>query len=389
MKERKKIENTVGMFDMLKGVMMIIVVFAHNASAFPESFINEATAESSYKAIKYMSFVYELPILPRIIFSLVTLFIVSMMPILLIIGGYGFRKRPVSKSFKGYYKDLLKPYIYTTIAIIICNICIHYAFFRYLPGALKESFKVFISLVLGVSQTISIGEETIYANGPIWFMLAMFWSLIIFNVIINYAKEKFIPYIVFAISIVGWLLSYLKFTPWCLSQGMVAVLYVYMGYRLKKDKFFSREFSLKDKILITTLVFLPNVICSAFGLITEMADNMYSLGPVSYVENGLVSILFLYLILKLNSLRGPISNGLRKIGRYSLYFLCVHTVELIAVPYYKIAEFFEGRQMLGFCIVFVVRMTMILIIMYLVIKVNEMIKKLKEKRIDKPVGNNA
>ena len=389
MKERKKIENTVGMFDMLKGVMMILVVFAHNSSVFPGSFLNEATAESSYKAIRFMSFVYELHILPRIVFSLVTLFIVPMMPILLIIGGYGFRKRPVSKSIKGYYKDLIKPYIYTTIAIIICNTCIHYAFFRYLPGALKESFRVFISLVLGVSQTITLGEETIYANGPIWFMLAMFWSLIIFNVIMNYAKEKLIPYIVFAISLVGWLLSYLKFTPWCLSQGMVAVLYAYIGYRLKKNKFFSRNFTVKDKILVITLVLIPNIVFTCFGLTTEMADNIYSLGPISYIENGLMGIFLMYLFLRMNSLSGPVSDSIRKIGRYSLYFMCVHTVEMIAVPWYKVAEIFGDKQMVGFWVLYVARVALILFIVFLITKINDHIKKLKENRNEKAAVNNA
>ena len=389
MKERKKIENTIGMFDLLKGVIMLIVVLTHNASAFPDSIMGKTVAESTYRSIKYMSYVYELSFFPRILYSFIVLFFISMMPALLIVSGYGFRKRPITKSFKANFNELIKPYIYTIIAVVICNTCIHYAFFRYLPGALKESLKIFVSLALGVSQTITIGEYTIYANGPVWYILAMFWSLIIFNVIMNYAKEKFIPYIVFAISIVGWLLSYLNFTPWCLSQGMVAVLYVYMGYRLKKDKFFSREFSVKDKILIITLVFIPNLICTAFGLITEMADNIYSLGPISYIENGLLSILILYLFLKINWLRGPVSDSLRKIGRYSLYFLCVHSVELIVIPWYKITEIFGDRQILGFFIILVIRITLILFIIYLITKVNDFIRKLKENRLNKSADKNT
>jgi len=389
MKERKKIENTIGMFDMLKGVAMVFMVFAHNASAFPNLIFDKAGAESAFRAIKFMSYVYDISILPRILFSLVILPAVAMMPALLVVGGYGFRKRPVSKSFKAHFKEMIKPYIITVLATTFCNIFFHYAFFRYLPGALKESLKVFAGLALGVSQTVEIFGHTIYANGPVWFILAMFWSLLIFNIIMNYAKEKYIPYIVFALSVVGWLISYLKFSPWCLSQGLIGVLYAYMGYRLKKNKFFSRDFTVKDKILAITLVFIPNLVFISFGLITEMADNIYSLGPVSYIENGLMGIFLLYLFLRMNSLNGPISDGFRKVGRYSLYFMCVHTVEMIAVPWYKVAEIFGEKQMLGFCVLFVARVALILFIVYLITKVNDHIKKLKDNRTEKEAVNNA
>ena len=389
MKEKKKIQNTIGMFDLLKGVVMVCMVFAHNAPTFPNMFSNNADPDSAINAIKILSFVFEIPNFPGFLLKLVELFAAAMMPALLIVGGYGFRKKPGSKNFKANFKDLITPYIYTMIAATICNISFHYAFFRYLPGAVKESLKVFLGLALGASKTFSIGEYTIYANGPAWFLLTMFWSLIIFNIVMNYAKEKMVPCIVFVISVAGWLLGSLEFIPWCLPQGLVGVLYAYMGYKLKKNKFFSREFSVKDKVLAITLVFIPNLVFEVLGLITRMADNIYSLGPISYIENGLLGIIILYIFLVMNSLSGPISNSFRKIGRYSLYFMCVHTVEMIAIPWYRVAEIFGEKQLLGYFTVSIARIVIILFIVYLITVMNSVTKKLKENRAEKTTSDNA
>ena len=382
MKKKVKLENTLGMFDLLKGVGMLLIVLTHNTSVFPDLLENGLSMEKEAISGAGPLFLAG-KILLLVVYALLVTFGIALMPAFLSIGGYGFRKRPIGKGFRLLSKEMLIPYIYTVIATTICNIILHYSFFRYLPGALNESLKVFIGMALGVSETITLGGYTIYANGPVWYVLAFFWAIALFNAILNLAKEKQIPYAVFIVSVIGWLLSYLPFTPLCLSQGMVGVIYVYMGYVVKKKKLISRDFTLKEKLLTVFLIIIPNIVMCSFGLITEMADNVYSLGPITIIENGLMGIVFTYFFLRLNAFRGKITGAVRIIGRYSLYIMCVHSVEMIAVPWYKVSELFASNHLLGFCAIYITRLVIIFITVFLIIKITGRIKMIRDKNREK------
>ena len=377
MRKKIKIENSLGMFDLYKGIAMLLMVFFHIKSLFPS--FNVGAMTSIEDVIDKMPYVFRLPIFGRILFSIYVMFPVSMMPSLLIVAGYGYRKRSISKALKLNAKELLKPYIITALATTLANVVMHYAFFRYLPGALKESGCVFGGFILGLSQTTQIGNVMLYANGPMWYILAMFWALTVYNIIINKLSGKKIPYFVCGVSIVGWLLSYIKNIPFCLSQGLIGVIYVGIGHYLKKSKFFLREHAIKEKIIILFTIIVPNFLLGMFGCITEMADNIYSLGPINYVENGLFGVLVLYLFLRLNGLRGKITSAIRKIGRYSLFVMSVHTAEMIAIPWYVVAEHFQARQLFGLVMIYIIKLLIIFTACLLIIKTTDYIKRRDSK----------
>ena len=377
MKEKSKIVNTLGMFDLLKGLVMLLIVFAHNDVLFPNMIFERTKLYTDENHLKYMTFVYSLSIVVRVLFSIMASFLVAMIPTLLLIAGYGFRKRDVKKTFISQAKELLKPYYITALVTSLLNIAVHYASFGYLPGALSESARVFGGMALGLTQTVTIGNITLFANGPIWYLFTMFWSITLFNVVLNKVKEEQVPYYAFGISVIGWLLSYPKFVPFCISQGMVGVLFVYIGYYLKKNKFFLKEHSTKEKIIYAIAVVIPNLVMTSFGFVTEMADNLYTLGPVTYVENGLFAILMTYIFLRVNVLRGKIAGGIRTIGRYSLYVMCVHTVEMLAFPWYTVAKKFEAHPFIGMLLVYFVRLMIIFTGCYMINRIVAFMKKRK------------
>ncbi len=375
---KRKVVTSIGMFDLLKGIAMLLIVLAHNRSVFPSLSLDVITRYSDSGFVKLMPYVYGASLVGRGIFAIIVAVLIAQMPALLIIAGYSIRKQAIKKNVRTQSKELVKPYLITTFATVLMNVILHYAFFRYLPGALSESSKVLGGMLLGLSQTQQFGSITLYANGPIWFLLTMFWSLVLFNCLLNFADEKKIWLYVLVLSLLGWLLSYIKYTPFCLSQGLVGVVYVYMGYYLKKTKALTKEYDLKSIKIYVIAVIIPNIVLAFFGLVTEMADNVYSLGPISYIENGLLGIGVLYVFLRINSVvRGRTVKALRYIGRYSFYVMCVHTVEMIAVPWYVVAEAFGEHQVAGFFILYLFRLLIIAIGCFLVIKFVESKKKKK------------
>lgn len=371
----KHTTHTLGMYDLLKGFIMLIVVLMHSRSLFPGLLIDKILAFDNVGYTKYTPAVYGVSIIFRIVYSLILTVAMALIPALMVIAGYGFRKRTIAKSFLAQFKKLLRPYVITTVAATAIHCLIHYATFRNWPGALGESAKVLFGMILGFTQTITIGNFTFFANGAIWYILSVFWSLTIFSIIVNKASEKNIKYFVLVLSVIGWALSYVKYTPWAISQGLVGLVYVYIGYKLKQRKFFIRGHETKGKRLFIFAIFIPNLIMSFFGMVMLMADNVYSLGPISYIWTGLMAVGVISVALRMNVLRGRLWNGLRRIGRYSLYFLCVHTVEMIAVPWYEVAKYFEKNQLLGFWIIYVLRLTIILCGCYIVVVIKRFITR--------------
>ncbi|SEA76992.1 Acyltransferase family protein [Pseudobutyrivibrio sp. ACV-2] len=369
------VTTSIGMFDLFKGIAMVLIVLMHNRSNFPMLMIDIITKYSESGTLKNIPFVFEKSIIAGICISVLGAVLASLMPAMFILSGYSVRKRPILKNFSLEMKELIKPYLWTTIVTVLFNIIIHFCFFRYLPGAFQESLKVLAGMLLGFSQTVQFENIIIFANGPVWFILALFWALGIFNILLSVVDEAKIKYYALGLSIIGWLLSYTDFTPFCLSQGLVGVLYVYMGYYIRKNKALTSQHSRKNLFNYTSFVIIPNIILVALGMITEMSDNVYSLGPVTYIESGLLGIGVLYVFLRINKLfNGKIANALRYLGVYSLYFMCIHTVEMIAVPWYVIAEKLINQPVLGFVILYIFRLIIIVIALKILVKFIEIYK---------------
>ena len=81
--------NSLGMFDFLKGIGMLTIVFAHSAELYPVG------ATTTITPMTFYLFAYR----------------ESLMAAFYIASGYGFRKRSIGKCIDQQVKTLLKPYI--------------------------------------------------------------------------------------------------------------------------------------------------------------------------------------------------------------------------------------------------------------------------------------
>ena len=379
-KLNRPVATSIGIFDLYKGIAMILIVFMHTKSLFPSFWIDRISNYNEDGIIKTLPYVRDLSFFYMPFLVIPLLFAVSLMPALFILSGYSLRKRKIEKSISQSIRELLKPYFTTVVLAVFLNSIIHYGTYRYWPGAVDESLKLLAGMALGSSKTVQVGSFVIFANGPIWFLLGLFWATVIFNALLNYVDEKKLIYYVFSISLLGWALSYVKFTPFCISQGLCGVIYVYIGYYLRRKKILTESHERKQILMYTVAVILPNIILLASGYITQMADNIYSLGPVTYIENGLLGVVILYLFMRMDEFcTGKISNLLRLIGRYSLYFLCIHSIEMVAVPWYDLAEKLIDNPITDFLVIYCLRLGLIFVGCVLVVKTKRILAKRNPK----------
>ena len=285
------------------------------------------------------------------------------MPILFIASGYGFRKTTFKKCVDKQAKMLLYPYAVTGCVAVVFHFVYYYLRYRSgLRTAVVQTIRLLAGFVLGMPNETTILGQRIGICGPVWFLLALFIGNVIFNELLQRFEGKVLLLVSALISCVGWLLSLGQTIPWALSQSLVAVLYICFGHMIKKNKIYTSSEKPALRIAVMALILAAHFIMRCFGEY-NMAVNVYSFGPVSIIVCGLSGCLTIYLFLFLNRFKGGVSEFIRKIGRLSLYVLCIHTIEIMGMGVYAQYDFvnsFSGNHHLASWIVFGVRLVLVI-----------------------------
>ena len=370
MLKKIQIKSSIGMFDLLKGVAMIMLVFVHTFQLFqvhPISMASENTVLRIFETVLAM------------------VFIGYLMPALLVVSGYGARKSSSNaKNVIRQAKMLLIPYLITAAATCVLHLITHYSLYHYLPGSFTETLRIAGGFLLGLPETTEYFGFKLFSCGPNWFLLTLFWGLIIFNVLLGALNGIKLIMASAVIACIGWGLTFLPFEiPWCFSQGCVACFFICLGYLVKKNRLFMDGISKKGMLLFFCLVIIPNCIPGIRGLHYWMAEGVYPLGPVTIIENGLFAVFIVWLFLIFNVCQGRVFSAVRSLGRVSIYFLCVHTMEMMGFPLYHFVEMWHGNAVIGAIFFSLVRLIADIAICFLVVRLKQAFTELHEKGIRK------
>ena len=317
--------NSIGMFDMLKGAGMLAIVLGHTAELYP------LQLEGGLSLTAFVGFIYR----------------ETLMAAFFIASGYGFRKRSISKCIHQQLKSLLKPFCYTAVFTTVLHFIIHYKTFHYLPGSMTESIKVAGGFLLGLPHTATYFGQEFFSCGPMWYLLALLMGWILLDVILNIFPERYIPWAVGGAALLGWGASLVWELPFCLIQGAVVVPYLYIGFLAKKKHLLDEP--LPPKVFAGLLG--ASALIAVGALATRTTDCIslaeWSLGPLSIFLDGAAGLLFIRLFMRLSHFHGRIVRFLETVGRRSLHIFCIHTVEIIAIPWYLMVAKFSAQPVLG------------------------------------------
>ncbi len=351
---KRRAANSLGMFDLLKGVGMLTIVFAHTGELYP---MGDA---SHINPLTFCMFAYR----------------ESLMAAFYIASGYGFRKRSISKCIHQQLKSLLKPFCYTAVFTTVLHFIIHYKTFHYLPGSMTESIKVAGGFLLGLPHTATYFGQEFFSCGPMWYLLALLMGWILLDVILNIFPERYIPWAVGGAALLGWGASLVWELPFCLIQGAVITPYLYLGYLAKRQHWLDQPLSRRMSCILWAAVLL----IPAAALATRRTDCVsmaeWSLGPISILLDGLAGLLFIRLFLRWSQRRNPLVRFFEAIGRRSLNIFCVHTVELIAIPWSLFAAKYADRPVLGISLQYILSLGSIWLICALLQRRRDLIIKL-------------
>ena len=369
--EKYVVKNTAGMFDLLKGIAMFGIIVEHTLSLFPSNFVYQAARENASDP----------HIIPIVLLTLYRILEHALIPSLFFISGYGFRKTSFKKNLSKQFKSLMIPYIITAFLSAGLLLCTHYCLYRHFKDSIKETLSQLGGSILGLPVTTTYGGIKFFFCGPCWFVMALFVGMIIFNALLAFFDNIKLFIAVLVVTTFGWLISLIITTPWCFSQGCISVLFIYLGYYAKKHKLFVEGIDVKKKVVYVILVFIPYVIIRALGYGDSMSESVYPFGMITIALNGLFAVCFIYAFLLLNRFNGIISSSIRSVGRYSIYIVCIHTIDMMGFPLYHFAEKFEDTPLT--VIVFsLIRVAVVCGICFLYIKTKDFVlSKAADKKI--------
>lgn len=136
--------NSIGMFDMLKGVGMITIVLAHTAELYPMQI------SGGLSLTAFFPFIYR----------------EALMAAFFIASGYGFRKRSIGKCIQQQLRALLKPYCITAVCTSLLHLLCHYMAFHYFPSSVTETLKVAGGFLLGLPHTLLMPGSSSFPPAP-------------------------------------------------------------------------------------------------------------------------------------------------------------------------------------------------------------------------------
>ena len=180
-----------------------------------------------------------------------------------------------------------------------------------------------------------------------WYLLALMVGWILLDVILNIFPEQYVLWAVAGCALLGWGVSLVWEPPFCLIQGAVIVPYLYIGFLAKKKHLLDEP--LPPKVFAGLLG--ASALIAVGALATRTTDCIslaeWSLGPLSIFLDGAAGLLFIRLFMRLSHFHGRIVRFLEAVGRRSLHIFCIHTVEIIAIPWYLMVARFSDRPVLG------------------------------------------
>lgn len=310
----KKIKINLSSFDFIKGFLMIVIVIGHSLNYYLPEMINPTGIFGGSALSVFL-----------------TLFMLSSNPLFFICSGIGIKEKPAKKLLRSTFSSYIVPYIAVALVTAVLFPLVHYAFFRGINGAISESIRYDLAFLLGVSEsgTVSVFGIDLYMCSAVHYLLELFIATNILNLILRVKKEWLRTVICVLCALAGYGLRLAGIVYFCLPAALEAILFCYLGYLIKKHDLINK--------LLEKLYLIPVILgASALSLF------IMTLIPYDYLFRltGILGITFIMLFagLMLGSCQARILDPIKSIGMYTFWILCIHSVEMICLPWYMISQ---------------------------------------------------
>lgn len=332
----REFQESLGMFDLFKGIGVIGVIIFHSISSF--SFDQAVAGANIFVKLGLLIFM--------ILGS-------ALMPAFFVASGYGFRQQN-TRLIKKKVRLILVPYMVMATVTVILHFVLHYGAFHYLRGTVKESIKVIVGFLLALSSNMDINGINFYNCGIGWYLISLLGVTILLNVFSKYGKDKAWIFVMIS-TIMGIVIGFNQIYLFCIPQILTGMFFFYEGYLIKTHKLLYRRWNWKWSMLFCLSILLTVIGVVYTGQMDNIAEGRWNFLLLSVISDGVLAFFCLYILLFFNKLCNRGFVFLKRIGSKSLILFCVHSIEMKAVPWYIFTDQWTGSPFVGCCILVMAR----------------------------------
>lgn len=250
------------------------------------------------------------------------------MPLFVFISGYFFRPLPVARLLKKETQNLLYPYLFTcllTVLAIAAVSALSGAGAGAVLGRVKDQALTSVFGAGGYNDRLLRIPYTFANVGVVWYLLALFIGLFLFNLLI---RSAYAPLLIPMVAYLGYYLQTKVSLPWFALSGMTFTFFLYAGYR---EKAFLQQ---KPSVPLVLAFAACWYLCYRAPGFLELSGNRFPNGVLD-VLGALAGIHLVIWLSRLVEAYAPaaITKPLIFFGRYSLVVMCAHSIEKMAVPW--------------------------------------------------------
>ena len=203
------------------------------------------------------------------------------------------------------------------------RLLIPFLFFYLIAYATFYVLKLFAPQLL-VTDSNGIGDifsNRQYFNGPIWFLISLFWSNVYLYIVNKNIKQDCLRITVIAfLGFCGWLLGQKSiFVPMFMDVALTTLPFFAAGYYLKKTTLIYPNKYDKYNLLFVATLWIPAFLLSQYTNIRISFHYNIIEGTYCYLASFIGTLLIILLCKKIKSL-----PFISYCGRYSIVLLCVH-----------------------------------------------------------------
>ena len=356
-----------GMFDLLKGIMMIGIILTHISEIIPVGVRNGSDTAFLTKCLFF---------LPDLLS-----FGNASMQIFFLVSGFGFAAIPLRKCIRRQSKQLLRPFLLTGAAVVLVHFISHYAAFRYLPGAAYQTGIVAISHLLGLRIGFQFNGVQLCSIGSVWFLMALFEGWILMTVVMNTLPKRIHGFLavcfLFVSAAIFDFLPAQVYSPLCFYSLFMCAGNLYLGMQIKKRNWL--EIPLPP-VVIFLMVLIAVVSQFTTNIQTASAVSAWVKLIINVVGAESTAFLVMRIAVRINRWSNWLVAKVRLVGRYSIWILCAHTIESQGLLWYLFMEKMQGHEIAAFLLMCVFRFGLIFGMCYLFYLFDKKVRRLKRKR---------